>query len=42
MLGRNAMAWLETGGPVLGLLPGATYEFDAVTLEARRPGRHLQ
>ena len=21
VLGRNAMAWLETGGPVLGLLP---------------------
>jgi serine phosphatase RsbU (regulator of sigma subunit) len=34
VLGRNAMAWLETGGPVLGLLPGATYEFDKVTLEA--------
>ena len=33
VLGRNAMAWLETGGPVLGLLPGATYEFDTVTLE---------
>ena len=33
VLGRTAMAWLETGGPVLGLLPGATYEFDTVTLE---------
>jgi sigma-B regulation protein RsbU (phosphoserine phosphatase) len=33
VLGRNSMAWLETGGPVLGLLPGATYEFDTVTLE---------
>src|SRR5687767_4218870 len=27
-------AWLAAGGPVLGLLPGATYEFDSVTLEA--------
>jgi sigma-B regulation protein RsbU (phosphoserine phosphatase) len=31
---NNGMSWLEAGGPVLGLLPGATYEFDNVTLEA--------
>jgi serine phosphatase RsbU (regulator of sigma subunit) len=34
VLRRNSMDWLETGGPVLGLLPGATYEFDSVTLDA--------
>jgi serine phosphatase RsbU (regulator of sigma subunit) len=34
VLGRRGMTWLETGGPVLGLLPGATYEFDSITLEA--------
>ena len=35
VLARNdAMSWLEEGGPVLGLLPGATYEFANVTLEA--------
>ena len=33
VLARNGMSWLEAGGPVLGLLPGATYEFDSVTLE---------
>jgi serine phosphatase RsbU (regulator of sigma subunit) len=33
VLARNGMSWLEAGGPVLGLLPGATYEFDNVTLE---------
>jgi len=33
VLGRSGLAWLETGGPVLGLLPGATYEHDSVTLE---------
>jgi serine phosphatase RsbU (regulator of sigma subunit) len=33
VLGRAEMSWLETGGPVLGLLPGATYEFDSVQLE---------
>ena len=34
VLRRDGMSWLEAGGPVLGLLPGATYEFDNVTLEA--------
>jgi sigma-B regulation protein RsbU (phosphoserine phosphatase) len=35
VLGKgDAMTWLEAGGPVLGLLPGASYEFDHVTLEA--------
>ena len=33
VLKRDGMAWLETGGPVLGLLPGATYEFDSIALE---------
>lgn len=34
VLARNdGMSWLEAGGPVLGLLPGATYEFDRVKLE---------
>jgi len=28
----DGISWLEAGGPVLGLLPGATYEFDSVTL----------
>ena len=33
VLARNdGISWLETGGPVLGLLPGATFEFDRVTL----------
>jgi serine phosphatase RsbU (regulator of sigma subunit) len=34
VLARDGMSWLEAGGPVLGLLPGATYEFDTVTLDA--------
>ncbi|MGH9236652.1 MAG: SpoIIE family protein phosphatase [Vicinamibacterales bacterium] len=29
----DGISWLEAGGPVLGLLPGATYEFDSVTLD---------
>jgi serine phosphatase RsbU (regulator of sigma subunit) len=33
VLKRDAISWLEAGGPVLGLLPGATYEFDSITLE---------
>jgi sigma-B regulation protein RsbU (phosphoserine phosphatase) len=33
VIGRNGVAWLETGGPVLGLLSIATYEFATVTLE---------
>jgi sigma-B regulation protein RsbU (phosphoserine phosphatase) len=33
VLKRNEIWWLEAGGPVLGLLPGATYEYDSVTLE---------
>ena len=34
VLGKQGLQWLEAGGPVLGLLPGATYEHDTVTLEA--------
>jgi phosphoserine phosphatase RsbU/P len=30
---NGGMLWLEAGGPVLGLLPGATYEFDSVLLQ---------
>ena len=30
---KSGTEWLETGGPVLGLLPMATYEFDTVSLE---------
>jgi phosphoserine phosphatase RsbU/P len=33
VLKRDGISWLEAGGPVLGLLPGATYEFDSVTLD---------
>ena len=33
VVGRNAVSWLETGGPVLGLLSIATYEFETVVLE---------
>jgi serine phosphatase RsbU (regulator of sigma subunit) len=33
VLRRNAVAWLEAGGPVLGLLSIATYEFEDVALE---------
>ncbi len=33
VIGRNGVAWLETGGPVLGLLSIATYEFATVALE---------
>jgi len=33
VVGSSGMAWLETGGPVLGLLSIATYEFDAVSLQ---------
>jgi sigma-B regulation protein RsbU (phosphoserine phosphatase) len=29
----DGISWLEAGGPVLGLLPGAIYEFDSVTLD---------
>lgn len=30
---RDRTAWLDAGGPVLGLLPAATFESEAVTLE---------
>jgi serine phosphatase RsbU (regulator of sigma subunit) len=30
---KNEMSWLEVGGPVLGLLSIATYEFESVALE---------
>jgi phosphoserine phosphatase RsbU/P len=33
VVGRGGVAWLETGGPVLGLLSSATYESDAIALE---------
>jgi len=33
VVGKNAISWLETGGPVLGLLTIATYEFDTVALQ---------
>jgi phosphoserine phosphatase RsbU/P len=33
VLRRDGMAWLEAGGPVLGLLPGASYEFETVKLD---------
>jgi serine phosphatase RsbU (regulator of sigma subunit) len=33
VVGRSRTSWLETGGPVLGLLAIATYEFETVTLE---------
>ena len=33
VVGRNSISWLETGGPVLGLLTMATYEFETVVLE---------
>jgi sigma-B regulation protein RsbU (phosphoserine phosphatase) len=33
VLGRNGISWLEIGGPVLGLLSIATYEFETVVLE---------
>jgi len=29
---KDGVTWLEEGGPVLGLLPGATYNFAAVSL----------
>ena len=40
VLRRDGMAWLETGGPVLGLLPGATYEFDRERLIEFMTGSH--
>jgi len=33
IIGRQGTRWLEVGGPVLGLLSIATYEFETVTLE---------
>jgi sigma-B regulation protein RsbU (phosphoserine phosphatase) len=33
VIGREGVTWLEAGGPVLGLLPTATYEFATVMLE---------
>jgi phosphoserine phosphatase RsbU/P len=33
VVGRDAVSWLETGGPVLGLLSIATYTFDGLTLQ---------
>ena len=29
---RRAVHWLEAGGPVLGLLPGAQYEYETIAL----------
>ena len=31
---RDGVRWLETGGPVVGLLPSATYEYETVLLSA--------
>jgi phosphoserine phosphatase RsbU/P len=33
VIGASGTRWLETGGPVLGLLDGVDYEFETVTLE---------
>ncbi len=33
LIQRQGVRWLETGGPVLGLIPDAPYEFETVTLE---------
>jgi serine phosphatase RsbU (regulator of sigma subunit) len=33
VVGRTGTRWLETGGPVLGLLAIATYEFETMSLE---------
>jgi sigma-B regulation protein RsbU (phosphoserine phosphatase) len=30
---RDGVRWLETGGPVLGLLPGAAYECETIALK---------
>ena len=32
VIGKDGIRWLETGGPVLGLLPMARYEYETVTL----------
>jgi len=32
VIAKNGISWLETGGPVLGLLPMARYEYETVTL----------
>jgi sigma-B regulation protein RsbU (phosphoserine phosphatase) len=32
VIAKDGIRWLETGGPVLGLLPGAKYEYETVTL----------
>jgi len=34
VIARDRLRWLETGGPVLGLLPGACYEYETLTLGA--------
>ena len=33
VIGASGVRWLETGGPVLGLLDGVEYEFETVQLE---------
>jgi serine phosphatase RsbU (regulator of sigma subunit) len=33
VIGATGVRWLETGGPVLGLLDGAEYEFETMRLE---------
>jgi sigma-B regulation protein RsbU (phosphoserine phosphatase) len=33
LIGASGVRWLETGGPVLGLLPGVDYEFETVRME---------
>jgi phosphoserine phosphatase RsbU/P len=32
VISKDGIRWLETGGPVLGLLPMARYEYETVTL----------
>ena len=32
MIAKDGIRWLEIGGPVLGLLPAARYEYETVTL----------
>ena len=32
VIAKDGIRWLETGGPVLGLLPTARYEYETVTL----------
>ena len=42
VIGATGMRWLETGGPVLGLLDGVGYEFETRAPRARRRRGRLQ